>query len=312
MIPHRNVIKDIGRILFWYPVRWCVLLIPMPLIHRLGKQLGNLDYFLSGSKRIEKMTRNISKVFKAEEKELREIIRKNLQNHIQNVLELMKYPRLNKKNMTKLLSFEGLEILDEELSKRRGVILATAHFGAKQLLQVGLGLHGYKLNQIHYHMSEDELSLIQKKVSQKQRMRIEKQIPITFIASDSFMRSVLNCLKNNEVVILAADGIGIPKHMKKGYEPFSFFNEKMFFPTNFANLSIRTGASVLPVFVVREVDMRHKIIIEPPINNHGSGRNTFVNILTCGNFGRNLTEKPYCRLRKREIGLKGTWIHDSS
>jgi KDO2-lipid IV(A) lauroyltransferase len=254
----------------------------MSLVSLVGDYLGYLDYFFSGSKRIEKMTRNISQVFERDENELKKIIKKNLQNHARNVLELIKYPQINRNNLPNFLSTEGLENLDRELQKGKGVILATAHFGAKQLLQVGLGLSGYKLNQIHYHMTEDELSFIQKRVSQKQRIRIEQQIPITFIASNSFLRSVYNCLKKNEIVIIAADGIGIPKHMKKGYEPFNFFNKKMLFPTNIATLSKRTGASVLPVFVVREGNIKHKMIIEPPINTNGSDDNpvkTFIGSL---------------------------------
>lgn len=268
MIPHRNIIKDTGRILFWYPLRWLLLLMPFSIISVIGNFLGRLDYLFSGSERIKKMARNMAHVFNfnTNERELKKIIRKNLQNHCKNVLEFVKYPQLNNNNIKKILTFEGIDILNKELTKGRGVILATAHFGAKQLLQVGLGLKGYKINQIHYHMSEEELTYVQKRVSQKQRIKIEEKIPATFIPANSFLRSAFDCLKKNEILVMAADGIGLPEHMKKGYTPFKFLGKSMLFPSNIPSLAKRTGSSILPIFVIRQKDNKHKIMIKHPIN----------------------------------------------
>lgn len=268
MVPHRNIIKDAGRLLFWYPLRWFILLMPFSVVYCIGNFLGILDYLFSGSKRIEKMARNMAQVFNNDEKELKSIIRKNLQNHCKNVLEFVKYPQLTSNNIEKILTFEGIDILDIELAKENGVILATAHFGAKQLLQLGLGLRGYKINQIHYHMTEDELTYVQKRVSQKQRIKIEEKIPATFIPANSFLRAAFECLKKNEILVIAADGIGIPEHMKKGYGPFIFLGKKMLFPSNITSLAKRTGSSILPIFVIRNMNNKHKIIIESPINSN--------------------------------------------
>ena len=210
------------------------------------------------------MVKNISQSFGYDEKEARRMIKNNLQNHCRNVLEFIKYPQLNRENIANFLSFEDLEFLDKELAKGKGVILVTSHFGAKQLLQVGLGLRGYKLNQIYYHMSHNELTFIQKNVSQKQRQKIEEKIPAKFIPVNGFLRSAYNCLKKNEILVIAADGIGLPEHMDKGYAPFSFLGKRVLFPSNILSLAKRTGASVVPIFVIRE-GIRHKIVIEPAI-----------------------------------------------
>jgi KDO2-lipid IV(A) lauroyltransferase len=218
------------------------------------------------------MTKNISRVSKSNGIDIRFVIRENLQNHITNVLEFIKYPQFNQKNISKYLSIQGLEYLDKELSKGRGVILATAHFGAKQFLQVGLGLMGYKVNQIHYHMTDDELTFVQKRVSQRYRKKIEDKLPVNFISSTSFLRPALTCLKNNEILVVAADGIGIRKHMIKGYLPVPFLGGKALFPLNIASFARKTGSSILPIFVVREFRSKHKIFIEPRLkvqSEHG-------------------------------------------
>ncbi|MFC1789090.1 hypothetical protein ACFLZE_04155, partial [Thermodesulfobacteriota bacterium] len=152
MIAHRNILKDIGRILFWFPLRWFVKSVPLSALYWTGGVLGDIDYILSGRKRIKRMVKNILHVFPDDGNKVKKILRSNLQNHSRTVLEFIKYPQINRVNLADVVSFEGLEIIDAELTERNGVILATAHFGAKQLLQVALGHKGYRINQINYHM----------------------------------------------------------------------------------------------------------------------------------------------------------------
>lgn len=240
---------------------------PMPFsaIYWTGGVLGDIDYFLSGRARTERMVKNISQVFNNDAKKAKKMIRNNLKNHCRTVLEFMKYPKINRANLGDVVSFDGLELLDAELNKGCGVILSTAHFGAKQLLQVALGHKGYPINQINYHMSRGELSFIQKNVSQKQRMMIEEKIPTTFFSAKGFLRSAYKCLKNNEVLIIAWDGSGLKEYMDKSFLPFDFLGKKMLFPTGPASMAKRTGASMIPVFVVRNKS-RHKIVLEPQID----------------------------------------------
>ena len=283
MVPRRNIVKDCARILFWYPVKWFVKLVPFSLVCWIGNFFGYMDYLFSGSERINKMINNISQVFEEDKKALRNIVKKNLQNHCRNVLEFIKYPQLNRKNLSDILLIEGIDILNRELSREKGVILVTAHFGAKQILQIGLGLKGYKLNQICYHMDRDELSFIQKNVSQRQRIKIEEKIPVNFISAKSFMRSAYRCLRENQILIIAADGIGIPKYMNKGYTQFTFLGKRVLFPTNMSLLAKKTGSSVLPAFVIRGEGIKHKIVIEQPIGTNSRLNedtiNEFVKIL---------------------------------
>jgi len=145
------------------------------------------------------------------------------------------------------------------------VILLTAHFGAKQLLQSALVIEGYALNQINFHMDAEELSYVQQRVSQQQRKSIEDKLSVNFIPAKGFMRPVFKCLKSNEVLIIAGDGIGLRRHMDMSYQPFGFLGKKMLFPTNAGSLAERTGAAIVPVFVVREKS-RHRIVFEPALN----------------------------------------------
>lgn len=275
MIVHKNIFKDLCRLLFWYPFRWLVLPLPFVVVYWMGGVMGYVGYYLFGRKRVRRMCINLSEGLGINAEKAKNIVRKNLQNHLRDMLELMKYPQLNRKRIASLVHYDGIDYLNTALKKGKGVILLTAHFGAKQFLQVALGLEGYPLNQINFHMNGEELSYVQKQVSQRQRINIEKQLPLTFIPAKGFMRPVFNCLQKNEVLIIAGDGIGLKRHMDVSYSPFDFLGKKMLFPVNAVDLAKRTGALIMPVFVIRE-KTNHRIVFEPPLNSCAGGQNEAV------------------------------------
>jgi KDO2-lipid IV(A) lauroyltransferase len=266
MLVHKNILKDLCRLIFWYPFRWFVLLLPFAVAYRVGGVIGYIDYYLSGRKRVKKICTNISEGLGINGEEAEKVAIEYLRNYSRNMLELMKYPQLNRERLASLVHYEGIEYLNTALEKGKGVILLTAHFGAKQFMQVALGLDGYPLHQINFHMSSEELSYVQKQISQRQRINIEKRLPLTFIPAKGFMRPAFECLKKNEILIVAGDGIGLKRHMDMSYLPFDFLGKKMLFPVNAADLAKRTGASIIPILVIRE-GAGHKIVFEPPLND---------------------------------------------
>ncbi len=241
-------------------------MLPSICIYWLGGMMGTFDYYVSGRKRVEIINSNIADALNIDEKKASKITRKTFQNHLRNMLELMTYPRLNERQLAKMVHYEGLHYLDNALKNGKGVILLTAHFGAKQLLQVALGHFGYPLNQLNFHMEAQDLTYIQRRISQKQRMHIEKSMPVSFISAKGFLRPVYKCLKKNEVLIIAGDGIGLKKNMKVStYHTFSFLGKQMLFPINYLHLAETTKAIVVPVFAVRNKDS-HTLIFERPLN----------------------------------------------
>lgn len=264
MIAHKHLPKDIARIIYWYPVRWIVQVLPSSALYVLGNLFGKIDSLLSGRKRMSLLQANIQHGLKTDSARSREIALSTLQNHQRNMLEFMKYPLLSLSNLHKVCNLHGLGNVDEALKLRKGVILITAHFGAKQLLQSALGLKGYNVNQINYHMHKEELSKIQHWISQNNRKRIEARIPVRFIQAKGVMKQAYKCLKQNQLLILAGDGSGLVQHMDRTYQVFPFLHSTMRFPTNWVNLSLRTQAAVIPVFTVRK-EGKHDIFFHPAL-----------------------------------------------
>jgi len=265
MKPARNMVKDLGRILFWYPFRWMVQALPFQAVRPMGAALGCGDWILSGGPRIRRMRENIAAAFGGDRRLARRVLLANLQNHAMNMIEFMKYPQVNARNCGRLVVWAGREHLDAALAPGRGVVLCTAHFGAKQVLQVALGHAGCHVNQINYHLEGDRLSFVQKNVAQKNRLRIEARIPCRFISAGGFLRAAFRCLHANEILIIAADGAGRKEDMDDSFRPFPFLGRTMLFPTNYVALARRTGAVLTPVFAIRE-KAHHRIVFHPPLD----------------------------------------------
>lgn len=269
MLARDTIVKDIGRLLFWYPVRWIVCLLPFSSMYTLGGILGWLDYHATNRRRLDRIRTNVKSIGSSDQSAA--ILVENRKNHLRNVLELIRYPDFSIESMEKFVHFSGLELLDAEIDAGKGVLLMTAHFGAKQLLQIALGINGYKVSQINHHMATEDLSYIQKKVSQGHRQRIEGKLPVKFLPATGFMRGSYECLKNNEILIIAGDGTGIKSMMDNSYENFYFLGKKMLFPTNNFALARRTSASIIPAFVVRNKSVNN-IIFFPALEQKESTR----------------------------------------
>src|SRR5204863_894329 len=67
---------------------------------------------------------------------------------IRNELEVLRYRRLDARTIDRTCVLEGGEHLDAALARGRGAIVATAHFGAHQLVMPALGYRGYVMHQL--------------------------------------------------------------------------------------------------------------------------------------------------------------------
>ena len=89
---------------------------------------------------------NIQECLGVDKARAQQIAEKSLRRFGRMVVEVMRFPLLNKDNITKLVNVEGLEYLEEAYKQNKGVIIATGHFGNWELLGATIALHGYPMN----------------------------------------------------------------------------------------------------------------------------------------------------------------------
>lgn len=253
-------IAGIAKLMFLYTIRFALGRLPLPAVHRLGDITGLV---LVGEKgRI--IREDLKSLLGAGESELDSIMRKTLQAFRKDLLEIWTFPSLNREKTNKMAYFEGLPNLDRALSKGKGAILCITHFGSWKMILPALGFNGYKVHQV----AADPLVFVREgeRFYHNRIMELEKRcessLPAEFIyvSEKRSVRPIYRALERNEVVVLSLDGVISGKRME-----MPFLNGSVFLSTSGASLSRTTGAPALPIFIVRQPDNRHKMIIHEPI-----------------------------------------------
>lgn len=215
----------------------------------------------------------LGRILGGENGDLAQIVRRSIDARLKGVIDSMTYPRITGENFRNFISIEGLEHLERGLEKGKGVLLLHSHFGNPQILMPAIGYSGYALHQIAGHPVKDWPDLLQRDLTATEQwvahcqLDCEKALPAKFIyTSDSSVRVAYKALKNNGVLAAALDG---GRDENRVYA--TLLGEKAFFAAGPVRIALKTGATIVPLFVVRQRNEKHKVILEPPLQFDISG-----------------------------------------
>lgn len=160
------------------------------------------------------------------------------------------------KEIVKRVIFEGKENLDNALKQGHGVILLSAHFGNFILMYLRMALEGYKTNCIMRRMRDEDFEKYITELRNKGGIQTIYSLPHRQCIARS-----LKTLMNNQVLFMLLD-----QHYGEGGRVLvDFFGQPAATATGPVVFSNRSGAPILPVFMVQTGENRHKIIIDPPV-----------------------------------------------
>ena len=273
MTPFKNrnprvLLKQILLYLFAGPLKNIIPFIPLRLSYLLiGYGAGIYYRFISDKRNLikEELSKRLNYLSASDI----DIISKNsFCNFVKSKMDVLLFPFLDKKKIERIVSVKGLKNLDDALSKGRGAILLTAHFGSYKFIIASIGYRGYKVNQIgirpirqRYVAEDDALHKSLKRIFNME-MRYENHLPAKFIYYDDRpMRIAFRRLASNEVLIIAGDG-----RYGSTFIQTEFLNAIANFSTGPMKLARMTNAEVLPVFIIRQKDNLHQLIIEKPLD----------------------------------------------
>jgi Kdo2-lipid IVA lauroyltransferase/acyltransferase len=225
-----------------------------------SRAVGNIASCLLKKYR-DSMLRNLSLAF-GKEKDAEEIhrIMKEAFYHLAMTAFETIYGIANSPRYLQEITIEGKEHLDAALRHGNGVIAIGAHLGLFTTAGSKLGTEGYKVNTV---IDMAKFPRLWKRINQIQIRFCESAIS-SKPASSSLIKS-LNCLRRNEILYIIAD-----QQQRRGGIAVPFFGRRAFTPPGPAIFSVKTGAPLLPVFVVREDDIRRKLLIGKPIDMDGT------------------------------------------
>ncbi|HNV23845.1 MAG TPA: lysophospholipid acyltransferase family protein [Candidatus Omnitrophota bacterium] len=214
-------------------------------------QLGFL--FLIGQKRIARESLEIAFGKEKSPQEIKNILRKcfdHLGRGMVEMLYFMAHPQMIGKKVT----FEGWEHLEEAIARGKGVIAVSAHFGNFPLMMFSLAKKGYPVNAI-IRPARDPI--LEKDLL---RRRTEEGLKnIYAIPRKECVEQCIRALRHNEILFILLD-----QNFGNGRGVFvDFFGEKAATGTGPVVFSSRTGATILPMFIIREEGDYHRVIIEP-------------------------------------------------
>lgn len=257
--------KEIGRFIGWITLVICSLIIkiiPGSWLYRFSEGLAGIGFIVLGKhKQVAKESLETAFGKEKNAKEINSIIKRCFSCMIKSALELLflldKPALLDRK-----VRIEGKENLEEALSRGKGVILISAHFGNFPLILTKLCLEGYKCAVIMRHMRDRRIEKILFKHRDLYGLKSIYTQPRNTCVEDT-----IKSLRNNEIVFIPMD-----QNFGTAGVYVDFFGKKAATATGPVIFAQRTKAAILPCFIIRQEDDSHKVIFEPPLEWE-NGRN---------------------------------------
>lgn len=233
------------KLLFAYPSRKLCLF--------AGRILGLIFYYLDKRHRLIALT-NLTAAFGPERTsaELKRIARESFIHFGEFLAEINKFPRLKEERKSRLFLVEGEENLLEALSKEKGALLFSAHYGNWEIAPYFLTKKG-------------KMSIVARPLDNKlleaQLLNLRESLGTKVIYKHQATKQILQSLRENRMIALLID-----QNVLKSQAVFvDFFGKKAATTPSLAAFFLRTRAPLLPVFCYPTSSHMYQLKIFPPL-----------------------------------------------
>jgi KDO2-lipid IV(A) lauroyltransferase len=261
--------KDVLLLLVYFPYRWLVQALPFQISYLVATLLGNIQYKVLSSNQKRRFFSHLDLIFgnKLDAQQKKTILRHFYVEKQKKIVDLFILGRKDYKSYLQTCSIEGLNYVDQVLSQGKGMIGLNFHFGFAHLIPPFAIYKGYK-KIVGFLVLQSPIQGVNPWVSQ-QVLKIKYSIwkergNFQIFTSLKFLTHMAVAqyqhLRQNYIVSAAGDGVFGEKFIL-----VDFFNVKLKAPLGPALLSVKTGAAMVPNFVIRRKDNAHHIIFEEPI-----------------------------------------------
>jgi KDO2-lipid IV(A) lauroyltransferase len=194
--------------------------------------------------------------------ERRRILRASFANLGRMVAELAHLPRLTADDLRTLVQFEDEGWWAENVGRPRdtGALILSGHFGNWELLVFAHGMRGYPVSMVHRPIANPFVDRWLNALRARAGTRL--------VRKRHAAGGVLRALHGRELLVLPFD-----QNSTRGLGVFvDFFGVPASTNSGIARLALRTGAPVVPVFIVRDgTRARHRVHVLPIIYAQRSG-----------------------------------------
>lgn len=267
MVFNEHPLKDLYRLLVWWPYRGVLEQLPAGVEVQANRGLGGLLAMISAGRRRE--LAGILQGALGKRDDLGEIAASLFKTHLANQYVVFSFQKVTLENSDKFLEIDGLHHIDEALQKGKGVIIAHPHFALPQLPLHVLGVKGYKMNQIGGGRPDVSFSAVGEKVASI-REKLESRICANLHDATGFMRPALRALADNEVLFTASDGTGSGSELGRR-EVVEVLGQQMNMPVFAVWAALKSGATVVPMVSYHTPDgpSLYRVEFEEPLKLRG-------------------------------------------
>ena len=230
----------------------CVSRLPNSVALAIGAGFGRLAFWLAAKERAracEQLQRSLNI---SDNRCATAIAKRCFENLGKNVVEFLRFPRMDARALRQAVTFEGASHIEAALARGKGAIILTGHFGNWELLAASISAQVAPLMPIVRELRSARLNALVSSYRAK--------AGYATIDRDTGLRSALRCLKRNQLLGIVAD-----VDTKVNGVFVDFFGKPAYTPYSPVAIALKTGAAILPSFIIRQPDGTHRAIIEPPL-----------------------------------------------
>jgi KDO2-lipid IV(A) lauroyltransferase len=231
--------------------------LPASVAYTLGEAFGRFAHqvaWIIGRNRIGMINLRLVLGREKFKGQFRQILKDMWINFGRNAVEFARFPRFNKDNINRYVTWENIRYFEEARERGHGILLVTAHFGNWDLIALSSGMNGFPVNLITKHMRSKAITDFW--------MKWRARGGINPIFKKEAVREIVQLLRHNKLVAFVLDQDTKPK---EGGIFVDFFGHAASTLSAPALLSQKRGTPVVPVFLVRESRYTHRAVVEPPI-----------------------------------------------
>ncbi len=169
-----------------------------------------------------------------------------------NAIEMSSLAYISREDLIAGIRIEGREHLDNAMAKKHGVIIVSGHFGLWEMMPHWLAINNYPVCTVVRRQSNRHVD------TWMENMR--RRLGGKTTDSGFGIREILRSIRRGEILALMVDqdngkqGIFVP-----------FFKRYASAPTGPAQLALKTGAPIVPLFLFPNFAGQHIFKVYPPI-----------------------------------------------
>lgn len=244
---------------YFYKIgRYLALKMPLNIAYKAAVILADIYHFFAWNDR-KNLEYNLKIVLKTDDKEIIANHTKSVfRNFAKYLVDFFRFAKLNRDYILSHITIEGKENIDKALARGKGVIILAAHIGNWELggaITASLGYPFYAIALDHKDKRINDFFLGQRGLCNV------KIIPI-----GARLKNCFKVLKKNLLLGIIAD-----RDFSAHGEKTNFFGRPTLMPKGPAFFSLKTGASIIPLFPLRTKDDRFKVVFEEALESKSTG-----------------------------------------